>query len=341
MSPVGPGLTASDSFSIFWVTDTQFLSEDNPALFRMLANWIAANWSQYNGKLVIHSGDIVQNGTSVTEWEAANGAFSILLKNKIPYVWCAGNHDVQDGATPASGWVGSTYAPTLNPTIVSGAVNSMSGVNWVGDYHNGMNNAVSFSVNGLNFLVICIEWIADAGALAWAESILQDHAFNGYHVIVAPHAYINANGSLNDPLWAAQMSQFITEFTPILDSHSSNVFLTLNGHFATDVGYNTPSPVNGRNELMFDRQDSLDCLNEPTGRGADNVSLTAVDSDLVGGATLMVLTFNPISNTVDARTYDVYAGAWRMSSYEQYSFTMFPSPSGGVQTATVIPEPTG
>ena len=33
----------------------------------------------------------------------------------------------------------------------------------------------------------------------------------------------------------------------MMDAHSSNVFLTLNGHFATETGYNTPQPVNGRN----------------------------------------------------------------------------------------------
>ena len=34
--PLGPSLSGSGSFSIFWITDTQFLSESNPALFRMV-----------------------------------------------------------------------------------------------------------------------------------------------------------------------------------------------------------------------------------------------------------------------------------------------------------------
>src|SRR5271170_7603140 len=36
--PITP--VAKNSFSIFWITDTQFLSESNPALFRMATNWI-------------------------------------------------------------------------------------------------------------------------------------------------------------------------------------------------------------------------------------------------------------------------------------------------------------
>ena len=53
---------AEGAFSIFWITDTQFLSESNPALFKMLNNWIVDNWARFNGKMVIHTGDVVQNG---------------------------------------------------------------------------------------------------------------------------------------------------------------------------------------------------------------------------------------------------------------------------------------
>src|SRR5208283_4403923 len=42
-SPIGPALSTADKFSIFWITDTQFLSESNPALFRMVTNWIVNN----------------------------------------------------------------------------------------------------------------------------------------------------------------------------------------------------------------------------------------------------------------------------------------------------------
>jgi hypothetical protein len=333
-SPVGPELSAADSFSIFWITDTQFLSQENPALFRMLTKWIVDNWSQFNGKLVIHTGDIVEVGDDQAEWENANEAMSILSKNGIPYTWCAGNHDDFSNGDPTSGWSGNLWATAFDPKLVRGQVNSLQYATWAGDYHNGMNTAVTFTANGLNFLVVNIEWNAQSDALGWVGGLLDNPDYAGYHVIVAPHAYIDALGSLNDAKWGAQMATFLSELTPLLDNHSSSVFLTLNGHFATDCGYNTPSPVNGRNELMYDRQDSLDAPNEPTGRGTDNAGLSSCNSDFVGGATLMVLTFNTANNQITARTYDIYAGGWRADTDEQYAVSMFPSPLSNAQVGT-------
>jgi hypothetical protein len=325
-SPVSPALWAADGFSIFWITDTQFLSEENPALFRMLTKWIVENWNQLNGKMVIHTGDIVQHGDDPVEWRNANEAMSILLENGIPYTWCAGNHDDLVDGSPDSGWSGALYAPALDPSVVSSRVNSLQYASWAGDYHSGMNTAIAFSANGLNLLVVNIEWIAEPDVLKWVEDLLDDPKYSGYQVIVAPHAYIDPVGSLNDAKWGAQMAKFLGGLTPLLDSHSSSVFLTLNGHFATDCGYNTSAPVNGRNELMFDRQDSLDTPDEPTGRGVDNANLSSLDSDFVGGATLMVLTFNTTKNQISARTYDIYSGGWREDTDEQYTVLMFSTP---------------
>ena len=188
-------------------------------------------------------------------------------------------------------------------------MNSLSYASWAGDYHDGMNTAVAFSAGGLNLLAVNLEWIAGPEVLKWVEGLLDDPKHAGYHVIVAPHAYVDPTGSLNDPKWVAQMASFLDGITPLLDGHSSSVFLTLNGHFATDCGYNSPSPVNGRNQLMFDRQDSLDTPTEPTGRGVDNANLSSLDSDFVGGATLMVLTFDTVTNQISE---DVRHLLWRM-----------------------------
>jgi hypothetical protein len=324
-SPVGPMLTAANTFSIFWITDTQFLSESNPALFRMVTNWIVSNWGRFNGKLVIHTGDIVQHGLTQAEWAAANEAMSILLNNGIPYTWCAGNHDDAANGDPTSGWIGNMVAPAFDPATVSAQVNSLQNVSWAGDYHDGMNTAVAFSASGLNFLVVNIEWNAEPDALEWVKGLLDNPKYENYRVIIAPHAYTDFAGNLDDAKWGPILAGFVGGLTPLMDSHSSSVFLTLNGHFATDCGFNTPVPINRRNQLMFDRQDSLDVPKEPTGRGADNASMTTNDSDLVGGATVTVLTFDTLSNTIGVRTYDVYAGELRTGPYDQYTVDMIPT----------------
>ena len=322
-------LVPPDSFSIFWITDTQFLSESNPALFKKMTNWIVDNWGPYNGKMVIHTGDIVEDGGVEKEWINADEAMSVLLNNGIPYTWCAGNHDDLTNGDQSSGWKGDLWSFAFNPSIVENAVNQLGYAEWAGDNHNGMNTAVSFTANGLDFLVVNLEWRGDSSVLEWVRSLLDDPAYANHYVIVAPHAYINALGSLTDPRWYSDLAEFIAGLTPILDEHSSNIFLTLNGHFATDCGYNTPTMVNGRSQLMFDRQDMLDKSPSPLGRGVDEPNSGATDDLKVGGATVTILTFEIGLNQISVKTYDTYKDKWRDDPYEQYTIPMFvPAPSG-------------
>jgi hypothetical protein len=310
-------------FTIFWITDTQFLSESNPALFKMMNNWISSNWMPYNGKLVIHTGDMVQDGLIYEEWDNADNAMSILTANGIPYTWCAGNHDNRVMSDATSGWIGNQW-DSFNPSVMTANVNALSGVQWVSDCHDGMNMALTFSANDIDFLVINVEWNAQLDTLQWLGGVLDDPAYANHRVIVAPHAYIDALGRLDDPTWGTMLADFIKGFREILDAHSSRVFLTLNGHFATEVGYNTPFPVNYRNELMFDRQDCLDAPGEPQTRGYDASVPNSDDKEKVGGATVTLLTFDTQNNQIRVSTYDVYTGNWRTDDCEQYTVTMFP-----------------
>jgi hypothetical protein len=312
-----------DAFSIFWITDTQFLSESNPALFKMSNNWIVDNWARFNGKMVVHTGDIVQTGAVEQEWLNADDAMSVLAANGIPYTWCAGNHDDLVLGDATSGWKGNAWTSSLDPSEARRAVNAVPYAQWAGDYHDGMNTAVTFSASGLNFLIVSIEWNAQSDVLEWARGILDDPNFGDHHVIVAPHAYIDASGSLDSPNWGETLAYFTSDLTKLLDEHSSNVFLTLNGHFATEFGYNTPRPINDRNLLMFDRQDCADAPGDQVGRGVDNPPPN--DTDKVGGSTVMVLTFEPVVNQIRARTYDIYRANWRTGPTEQYTIEMFPN----------------
>ncbi len=321
----------ANAFSIFWITDTQFLSEANPALFRMMTEWIARNWEKHQGKLVIHTGDLVQTGSDTVQWGNADEAMSILLNNSIPYTWCAGNHDDLSLNDSTSGWMGRRLATSLDPAAVGAMVNALPYAQWVGDYHDAMNTAMAFTAGGLKLLVINIEWSAEPDALAWAESILDNPLYADYRVILAPHAYIDSSGDLQQSQ-AEQIDTFTSGLTYLLTSYSRRVFLTLNGHFPTDCGYNTPSPVDGHNDLMFDRQDCTDGADEPTGRGADDQ--TSNDSDRIGGSTITILTFMPDDNKIAVKTFDLYKGGWRTGQTEQYLIDMFAYP---VTTTSVHP----
>jgi len=325
-STTTPIAIAAGSFSIFWITDTQFLSESNSALFRELTDWIVSNWSTYNGKFVIHTGDIVQTGDQQVEWENANEAMATLVQNGIPYTWCAGNHDDLLGGNSASGWKGNLWAPAFNPSLAGLQMNLLQHASWVDDYHDGMNTAAAFTANGLNFLVVNIEWNAQPDALEWVGGLLDNPAYADHRVIIAPHAYMNAFGLHPTLSTGIDLAGFVNGLTALMDKHSSNVFLTLNGHYATECGYKTPTPANNRSALMFDRQDCTDNPSNPAGQGIDSATKTTPDVAKVGGSSVTILNFDTVNNRINVSTYDVNTTKWRNDQFEKYSITMFPAP---------------
>jgi predicted MPP superfamily phosphohydrolase len=143
-----------DSFSIMQISDTQFLSVSFPQLFKDTTSWIVNNSANYNLKMVIHTGDIVDNINSSSgaysdpaQWNNANTAMSSLLNAGIPYCWDAGNHDQIPWNDASGTWLGSSYT-------AFNAGNMRSKTYWVSDTADSKNTAVKFSYNGYDFLII-------------------------------------------------------------------------------------------------------------------------------------------------------------------------------------------
>ena len=228
-------LTASaqtdSTFSIIWITDTQYLSASHPTYYDALCRWIAANKINYNVQMVIHTGDIVDTEGNSTQWLNANESMSILLNNGISYCWDAGNHDYN-----ATCWIGDQFG-AFNPQAMQ------SKPYWVGNEFSGMNTAVRFDVNGWDCLIINIAYDANDTVLAWANSLLDSNPQS--HVIVATHAYIDPQCRYDS--WALNFKR------TVLDVHA-NVFMTLSGHFHPTSGNRTR--VGDRDELLFNQQDA-------------------------------------------------------------------------------------
>jgi hypothetical protein len=319
-------------FSIFWITDTQFLSETNPTLFRNVTNWIVNNWRFYHGRMVVHTGDIVETGSNETQWHNANASMSVLLNHDIPYTWDAGNHDDFIGGDRDSGWNGSEYAAAFNPSVVGREVNKVPATFWAGDYHDGMDTAVGFSAGNLDFLIVNIEWNGNPGTvLKWVGRLLDDPVYANYHVIVATHAYIDSTGNTNDQRWGPILANFVGNLTSLMNDHSSSVFLTMNGHFGSRFGYHTTVPIDGRNELMFNRQD---CTDNATIDSHTFCSVVRNHKAAVGAATVMILTFDTDKNQISARTFDVYEGRYMTDPFDQYTITMFPNQRSSTNSTT-------
>ena len=129
----------SDKFSLIWITDTQYLSESYPRYYDSLCRWIIENKDAYNVKMVIHTGDIVEDEFNQTHWANADHAMSQLLDANVPYCWNAGNHDYN-----TTYWIGNQYR-AFDPTVMA------SKPYWVGDKFSGQNTAVALQFQVKSF----------------------------------------------------------------------------------------------------------------------------------------------------------------------------------------------
>jgi len=232
---------ATSSFSIIWITDTQYLSESHPEYCDDLCRWIVNNKDTYNVKMVVHTGDLVNQEGNRTQWTNANQSMSILLANGVPYCWNAGNHDYN-----ATCWIGNQFS-AFNPQTMQ------TQSYWVSDEFDGMNTAVRFNVAGWDCLIVNIAYNANDTVLAWANNLLDSNPQS--HVIVATHAYINRNCKYDS--WATDFKN------SVLETHA-NVFLTLSGHYYPTSGNRTR--VGNRDELLFNQQDTYDKMGAASAR---------------------------------------------------------------------------
>jgi hypothetical protein len=232
--------TSETSFSIIWLTDTQYLSEKYPSYFDAVCNWIAENSNLLNLKTVIHTGDILENAQNLVEWENANHSMSILLNSNIPYCWCAGNHE-----WPGSPWSWLNFT-AFNTTAL------LEKNYWVSDKLDGRNTALIFSASEWSFLVVNIEYHANDTVLQWANNLIDTHP--SFHVILGTHAYLNEKSGYDS--WAIHLRN------AVLANHSS-VFMTLSGHFVDDGRFNR-TLVDNRHELFFNYQGTDGGLNDST-----------------------------------------------------------------------------
>jgi hypothetical protein len=270
MSSVSAETTAEASngendFSIVWITDTQYLSAYHPTYFTSLCNWISKHAAEYNIKMVVHTGDLVNSESNQTQWINANTSMSVLLNAGIPYCWDAGNHDYN-----ATCWIGNQFA-AFNPAEMA------QRPYWVGDAEGGQSTAVHLSVNDWDFLILNLANEANDATLSWANNLLDANPES--HAIVATHFYLNRTGGYEE--WASKLRN------SVLATHSS-VFLTLSAHVYPLASSGFRSQVGDRHELVFNRQEKDNTM------GA--ASLRILTFKLAQG-TIDVKTFYLYSNT--------------------------------------------
>ena len=177
-------------------------------------------------------------------------------------------------------WIGNQFT-AFNPSALQ------EKTYWVGEDASGQNTAVHFNVSGWDCIVVNVEYNASDAVLSWANAVLD--AYPNSHAIVATHFYVNKTGGYES--WATNLKN------KVLATHP-NVFLTLSGHIYPLPNSGLRTQVGDRQELVFNRQDK--------------------DGEM-GSASLRILTFDITHETIDVKTYVIYANTFLTDSNNQFT----------------------
>lgn len=226
------GSVSAAPWSMVMLPDTQHYVDSSSRVDGFIAQttWIVDNLDARNIAFVTHVGDVVQHGSSTTEWERSEEAMDIL-QGEVPYGVCVGDHDYADEERRSSGT--SKYLARYGPS-------RYAGFSWYGGSSpNGRSHYQRFTAEGREFLNISLEWEADGSVydastpLGWARAVLDGNPMTP--TIITTHSYVwdkagqegrtngieedDADGSSGEMLWSE------------LIANSPQVFMVLGGNF--------------------------------------------------------------------------------------------------------------
>lgn len=197
----------------------------NP-VYGVQTSWISNNADSIS--FVLCQGDMT-GGNRDEQWKVAAGAFTILEGRKIPFTFCAGNHDLGKMASTRNTDLMNSYLPFSRYSRYP---------SFGGSFETGkMDNTWHvFSKGEYKFLILSLEFVPRNKILDWAKKIIVQHP--NYNVIINTHAYLKANsrpydGEIEQEIGKATGEEFANNGLNIWDKLVSlypNCLFVFNGH---------------------------------------------------------------------------------------------------------------
>jgi len=238
----------------------------------------------------------------------------------VPYALAMGNHDY-DEAKPSlrsetnyKTWFGpARYAqPHLAPSFRGG-------------YPEGTteNFYSVFNVNGVDYLVLTLEFYPRDTTLTWAASILE--ANRDKKVILLTHSFVNSDDSRVAKCDANTAESFGMgadndgeELWHKFAKRHPNIFLVLNGHIKEPDGTGRMAELGVNGNLV-------------------NQVLSNYQNDAEGGGGyLRILRFKPSENRIEVSTYSPYYNAYRTDPENQFTLEMHNTGTNATGTGRVV-----
>lgn len=272
---------AEGDYSIAVIPDTQNFVQRFPNEFKDYMTWFKESADELNMEFVMHVGDLVNNPGSIKEWQTVEEGMS-YLDGIVPYVFVPGNHDYNNQYNRTT-----TYYNRYFPYEAYSKANSFGGAFIEGV----MENTYSyFDIDGVEYMVINLEYGPRDEVLAWANQLAEDNAEK--KIIVNTHSYLYHNGEHHSFDHMDNPGKYISDanngdqvWDKFVRKHE-NIILVTAGHI-------------GSEDLVV-REDQGDHGNSIKQVLVDAQFMQPLDIGMV-----MLLTFKEGSNDVEVNWYSV------------------------------------
>jgi len=309
------------AYTFVAVGDTQIICESHPESMAKLYDWIVNNVETKKIAYVFGLGDITNHTTS-GEWLVAKREIA-KLDGVVPYSLVRGNHDKGDH---------------INQIFATDKYMSQ----FEGFYQEGKmeNTWRTFSVAGVDYLFINMDYGASDAILKWAGKAIEAHPH--HRVIICTHAYMHRNGVRLVPavssvspnpkgLTDGSVNNGQQMWTKLFSKYE-NIFMVLSGHVSTDnVEMSEAKGVHGNTVYQF--------LIDPQGLDAD-IGATGMVAILYFSEDGKKVTVEQYSTARDKYYRSTSQFSFEIPEYDPHSFTSFVPDgnatclSAGTETAT-------
>jgi hypothetical protein len=304
-----PGLQAGEKpWTMVLLPDTQGYTDPDydggtPEIFIKQTEWIAAEKTKRDIRLVLHLGDITNRNTH-PQWLNARRAMDVLVRAEVPFALVPGNHDTgRWGSSKDRGTFLNDYFGWFDYRFM----------NKRGYYETGHleNTYQTLDTPWGAFLVLALEYFPRDRVLEWANIQAKRHA--DHHAILLTHAYLSPDderiSKVGERAAAYQGGANSGEqmWQKLVSKHPNFSFVFC-GHVTGDGAGHLASKGEHGNEvhqMVVNFQPGVKPERRPG-----------------GGGFLRILEFQPDRKTIKASTYSPWLDQWLVEPEHQYSITL-------------------
>lgn len=193
---IGADTVSEADYTIVVLPDLQYQTLFYPGEFTSIFDWIVANKTALNIKMVVGVGDMTQSNT-VAEYDRLDSNYDRLDAISLPYFVIPGNHDYASASVATRDL--TRYNDPAYFGIARNAAEYTAGTrrSW-----NGTTSETSWyklSVGTKDYLFMGLQCFPTQAEVDWAQAQLDSFATADPHrdVWITNHAYITAHGELS------------------------------------------------------------------------------------------------------------------------------------------------